>query len=59
MSSARKHLRNLAFNWGGHASTLLVMFFLSPYIVGRLNLVNYGILNDSIKHGLFGDKWSW
>lgn len=43
MSSARKHLRNLAFNWGGHASTLLVMFFLSPYIVGKLDAVSYGI----------------
>jgi len=43
MSSARKHLRNLAFNWGGHASTLLVMFFLSPYIVGKLDAVFYGI----------------
>jgi O-antigen/teichoic acid export membrane protein len=43
MSSARKHLRNLAFNWGGHAGTLLVMFFLSPYIVGKLDAVSYGI----------------
>lgn len=43
VSSARKHLRNLAFNWGGHASTLLVMFFLSPYIVGKLDAVSYGI----------------
>lgn len=43
MSSARIHLRNLAFNWGGHAATLLVMFFLSPYIVGQLDAVAYGI----------------
>nr|WP_320114293.1 oligosaccharide flippase family protein [uncultured Desulfuromonas sp.] len=41
--SARVHLRNLAFNWGGHAATLLVMFFLSPYIVGKLDAVSYGI----------------
>jgi len=41
--SASKHLRNLAFNWGGHSSTLLVMFFLSPYIVGKLDGVSYGI----------------
>ncbi len=41
--SARIHLRNLAFNWGGHAATLLVMFFLSPYIVGELDAVTYGI----------------
>ncbi|WP_282756057.1 oligosaccharide flippase family protein [Desulfuromonas thiophila] len=41
--SACVHLRNLAFNWGGHAATLLVMFFLSPYIVGKLDAVSYGI----------------
>jgi len=41
--SARIHLRNLAFNWGGHTATLLVMFFLSPYIVGKLDAVSYGI----------------
>ncbi len=41
--SSRIHFRNLAFNWGGHASTLLVMFFLSPYIVGKLDAVSYGI----------------
>ncbi len=41
--SARIHLRNLAFNWGGHAATLVVMFFLSPYIVGKLDAVTYGI----------------
>ena len=41
--SVRIHLRNLAFNWGGHAATLLVMFFLSPYIVGKLDAVTYGI----------------
>lgn len=43
MSSARSHLRNLAFNWGGHISSLLVMFFLSPYIVGKLDAASYGI----------------
>jgi O-antigen/teichoic acid export membrane protein len=41
--SARIHLRNLAFNWGGHTATLMVMFFLSPYIVGKLDAVAYGI----------------
>jgi len=43
MSSTRKHLRNLAINWGGHASALVVMFFLSPYVVGKLDAVSYGI----------------
>ena len=41
--NARIHLRNLAFNWGGHATTLVVMFFLSPYIVGKLDAISYGI----------------
>jgi len=41
--SARIHLRNLSFNWGGQVATLLVMFFLSPYIVGKLDAVTYGI----------------
>ena len=41
--SVRIHLRNLAFNWGGHAATLVVLFFLSPYIVGKLDAVSYGI----------------
>lgn len=43
MSSTRKHLRNLAINWGGHVSAMVVMFFLSPYVVGKLNAVDYGI----------------
>lgn len=43
MSSTRKHLRNLAINWGGHAAALVVMFFLSPYVVGKLDAVSYGI----------------
>jgi O-antigen/teichoic acid export membrane protein len=41
--STRIHLRNLAFNWGGHAATMVVMFFLSPYVVGKLDAVSYGI----------------
>jgi len=43
MRSNLKHLRNLAINWGGHASALIVMFFLSPYVVGKLDAVDYGI----------------
>jgi O-antigen/teichoic acid export membrane protein len=43
MSNPRIYLRNLSFNWGGHAATLLVMFFLTPYIVGKLDAVAYGI----------------
>ncbi len=43
MSSSRKHLRNLAINWSGHGCSLLVMFFLSPYIVGKLSAAEYGL----------------
>lgn len=43
MRSTRRHLKNLAINWGGHASALVVMFFLSPYVVGKLDAVSYGI----------------
>ncbi|WP_316348804.1 oligosaccharide flippase family protein [Desulfuromonas acetoxidans] len=43
MPSRRKFLRNLAINWGGHIASLVVMFFLSPYVVGKLDAVSYGI----------------
>lgn len=43
MSNSHKHLRNLAINWSGHGCSLLVMFFLSPYIVGKLSAVDYGL----------------
>lgn len=39
----RKHIVNLAINWGGHLSALVVMFFLSPYVVGKLDATEYGI----------------
>ncbi len=41
--SGKIHARNLMFNWGGHAASMMVMFFLSPYIVGKLDAVAYGI----------------
>lgn len=43
MSNARTHARNLAANWTGHAASLGVMFFLSPFIVHTLGPVEYGI----------------
>ncbi|MDD2557116.1 MAG: oligosaccharide flippase family protein [Desulfuromonadaceae bacterium] len=43
MSGTRSQLGNLAINWGGHALALVVMFFLSPYVIGKLDAVNYGI----------------
>lgn len=42
-SSARTHARNLLANWTGHGANLLVMFFLSPFIVHTLGKTEYGI----------------
>lgn len=43
MSSARKYARNLFINWSGHIVSLVVMFFLSPFVVHSLGQVEYGI----------------
>ena len=43
MSTARIHARNLLANWVAHGATLVVMFFLSPYVVHTLGKVEYGI----------------
>lgn len=43
MSANRVQARNLVLNWGSHAATLVVMFFLSPYVVGQLDKAAYGI----------------
>lgn len=43
MSSAKTHTRNLMANWVGHGASLVVMFFLSPFIVHTLGKVEYGI----------------
>lgn len=43
MSDARIILRNLTANWIGHGANLIVMFFLSPYIVHTLGVAEYGI----------------
>ncbi len=43
MDSARKHARNLSFNTGTHATALVVMLFLSPFVVHSLGTVLYGI----------------
>jgi O-antigen/teichoic acid export membrane protein len=42
-NSARILLRNILSNWGGHATNVLVMFFLSPFVVNTLGTVQYGI----------------
>lgn len=43
MSSARKNARNLVTNWSAHGANLVVMFFLSPFILHGLGSVQYGI----------------
>lgn len=43
MSTARIHARNLLANWTGHGANLLVLFFLSPFIVHTLGKVEYGL----------------
>jgi O-antigen/teichoic acid export membrane protein len=43
MSTARVHARNLLANWGSHAANMVVMFFLSPFIVHTLGETEYGV----------------
>lgn len=43
MSSARKHARNLVAQWGSHGASMVVLFFLSPFVVHTLGKVDYGI----------------
>ena len=43
MSSAKSILKNLTANWIGVGANLLVMFFLSPFIVHTLGVTEYGI----------------
>ncbi len=42
-SSARVTARNLVANWVGHGANLLVMFFLSPFVLHTLGQTQYGI----------------
>jgi len=43
MSKAAMYSRNLAASWGMRAASLLVMFFLTPFIIYGLGDVRYGI----------------
>ncbi|MDF1553849.1 MAG: polysaccharide biosynthesis C-terminal domain-containing protein [Deferrisomatales bacterium] len=43
MASGRVIARNLLANWVGHGANLVVMFFLSPFIVHTLGTTQYGI----------------
>jgi len=44
MSKARIYARNLAANWLGQAAGLVVLFFLSPFVVHTVGKAEYGIL---------------
>ena len=43
MSRSRRYTQNLSANWGFLAANILVMFFLSPFVVRTLGNVEYGI----------------
>jgi O-antigen/teichoic acid export membrane protein len=43
MSSARKHARNLVTNYSALVVNLVVMFFMSPFVVNTLGTMEYGI----------------
>jgi O-antigen/teichoic acid export membrane protein len=42
-TSAHILMRNILVNWGGHIANLIVMLFLSPFVVNTLGTVQYGI----------------
>lgn len=43
MSNARTHARNLAFNWLGHGANMVLLFFLSPFVIHTLGKGDYGL----------------
>jgi len=43
VSDARVYVRNLAANWIGHGASMVVLFFLSPFVIHTLGNVQYGI----------------
>jgi O-antigen/teichoic acid export membrane protein len=43
MSRAKIYLKNLAANYVGYGANLLVMFFMSPFVVKALGDVEYGV----------------
>jgi O-antigen/teichoic acid export membrane protein len=43
MSRAKIYLKNLAANYVGYGANLLVMFFMSPFVVNSLGDVDYGV----------------
>jgi O-antigen/teichoic acid export membrane protein len=43
MSKIKQYSRNLLANWVGYGAGLVVMFFLSPFVVHRLGDTEYGV----------------
>ncbi|MHB0954805.1 MAG: oligosaccharide flippase family protein [Pirellulaceae bacterium] len=43
MSTVRVYARNLAANWIGSGANLVVMLFLSPFVIHTLGLAGYGL----------------
>ena len=43
MSSARTYVRSLMANWIGHGANMVVMLFLSPFVVHSLGTTAYGV----------------
>jgi len=43
VSKARVYARNLAANWIGHGASMVVLFFLSPFVIHMLGNIQYGI----------------
>lgn len=43
MSRARIYFRNLTANWVGYGANLVIMFFMSPFVIHRLGDVDYGV----------------
>ncbi|MGE0083151.1 MAG: oligosaccharide flippase family protein [Desulfococcaceae bacterium] len=41
--NSKIYARNLFANWFGHGADMLIMFFLSPFVVEKLGAVEYGI----------------
>jgi len=43
MSRVRVYFKNLVANWVGYGANLIIMFFMSPFVVEHLGDVQYGI----------------
>ncbi len=43
MTLARTYVRNIVANWIGYGASLVIMFFMSPFVVHTLGDVQYGV----------------